>query len=40
MVEGEGEIIPETDGMSLTSSGFVSAIHLEQSSQEVAKLGS
>lgn len=31
--EGEGEITPETDGMSLASSGFVAAIHLE-----VAKL--
>lgn len=27
--EGEGEITPETDGMSLASSGFVAAIHLE-----------
>lgn len=39
MVEGEGEIIPETDAMSVTSSRFVSAIHLEQSSREVAKPG-
>lgn len=34
----EGEMIPETNGMSLTSSGFVSAVHLAQSNREVAKL--
>lgn len=38
--EGEGEITPETDGMSPTPCGFVAAIHPAKTSQDVAKLGS